>query len=315
MYYGRKKIIILTIIIVLLVIVLAIGGVLVFTKTDLFKSSKTLFWKYALNEEQEETPISMEQLINIEKMMQQNPYTVKGELKIGTSDENTNQLLEKFQINIDGKINEARKYSQTNIKANYDDIDLFNTNIINSNGIFAAKSEEIATTYIGVKNENLKVLAQKLGMEYTVPTGDNFNKVNLTELFKISESELSYIKSTYQEIILNNIPNSNYSKQTSSVIQKNGTSYKTTAYRLDLSASEMVNLIKNILTNLQTDSVTLNLLATKATLLSLNEEYTTVEGINNLISTQLNNITEDKFTDTSFVVYNYKGQTISMEIS
>ena len=46
MYYGKKKGIIIAIVIIILLIVIAVGGVMLYLFTDLFKSNQTLFLKY-----------------------------------------------------------------------------------------------------------------------------------------------------------------------------------------------------------------------------------------------------------------------------
>ena len=70
MYYGRKKGIIIAIVVaIVVVILLAVGGFFLYTSTDLFKSNKTLFWKYASNGMENVKTISNAQLVDIEKLI------------------------------------------------------------------------------------------------------------------------------------------------------------------------------------------------------------------------------------------------------
>ena len=167
--------------------------------------------------------------------------------------------------------------------------------------------------YLGIRNENLKVLAQRLGVENTTNIPDKINQINYTGLLTISEEELNNISETYKTVLMDSIPEANYSKQTEAVIQKDGISYTTTSYRLDLSSQEISDILVKILNALKTDSITLNMLATKAKTLGLNE-YSTVDGISKEVDNAIASIQQNHFTDTSFVVYNYEGKTIATEI-
>lgn len=113
---------------------------------------------------------------------------------------------------------------------------------------------------------------------------------------------------------MENITKDCYSRQTEAVVEKDGVSYTTTSYRLDLSADLISNIVLNILDTLKTDSITLNLIATKGADLGLAEEYTTVDGIISCVDNIIDNLENINFVDTSFVVYSYKGETIATEV-
>lgn len=312
MYYGRKKWITIAIVAVVLV-VLAIVATLVVLKTDLFKSDKVLFWKYVGKEFESGIPATT-QLQDVEKMKEQSPYITNGELTISSTDEDANEVLEKIKLTLDSETDKVNKYSHTNAKVGYANATIFNLDYANQDDIYALKSDEIVTVYLGIRNENLKVLLQKLGVTDTTRIPDKIESIDYKELLKISDEEKAHIQETYTNIIINNISEDSYSKQTEAVIEKDGVSYNTTSYRLDLTADQISNILVNVLNTLKTDSITLNLIATKAKLLELDDEYSTVEGINAVIDDIIEEIQNAEFTDTSFVVYNYKGDTIATEI-
>ena len=314
MYYGRKKGIIIAIVVVIVVILLAIAGLFVVMKTDLFKSDKTLFWKYMDSGLGSIKITENSQLEDVEKLKVQKPYTVKGELTANSTDEDIDNVLGKLKINIESQTDKQSNYSHTNTKLGYANATIFNLDYANTDNIYALKSDEIVTVYLGVRNENLKVLLQKLGIEDTSSIPDTITPINYAELLKISDEELEHINDTYTQVILNNISDDSYSKQTEAVIEKDGVTYNTTSYRLDLSATQISDILANVLNTLKTDSITLNMIVTKAKSLELSEEYTTIEGINNVIDDMLEELQEIEFTDTSFVVYAYKGETIATEI-
>lgn len=312
MYYGRKKGIIIGIVVAIVVILIAIAGVLLATKTDLFKSNKTLFWKYMESGIGSNKTVSNTQLEEIEKLKMQSPYTMQGELTLNSTDEQINKTLEKLKLSVNSETDKSNNYSHANAKINFADTSIFNIDYANTDNIYALKSEEIVTVYLGVRNENLKVLLQKLGVEDIKDFPDEITQTNYNDLFKFSEEELNHIKQTYMPVIENGITENSYSKQTESVIEKDGVSYNTTSYRLDLTGMQISDILVNMLNTLKTDSITLNLVATKAKILGAGN--ITVEDVNNAIDDIIDRIDELQFEDISFVVYSYKGETIATEI-
>lgn len=314
MYYGRKKGIIIGVIILVTVILLAIISLFIVLKTDLFKSNKTLFWKYMQsglgNIKIEENA----QLQDIEKLKAQNPYTLSGELTASSENEEINNTLEKLKLSMNGQADKVNKYAYTNAKLQYANATIFNLDYNNTDNIYALKSDEIVTVYLGIRNENLQVLLQKLGITNTSSLPNRIEKINYAELFKFTNEELEHINKTYTNVIVENISEDSYSRQTDAVLQKDGVSYNTTSYRLDLTGIQISEVLVNILNTLKTDSITLNLITTKAKTLGLSEEYTTIDSINGKIDEMISKVQETEFSDISFVVYNYKGETISTEI-
>lgn len=316
MYYGRKKGIIIAIVAVVVVIILALVGVILVSKTDLFKSNKTLFWKYAGNMTEENGNLTTTQLQDITKMMEQTPYTIKGDLTLGSDNSDMDEILNLMKLDVETEADKQNDYSHANLVWEMGNEALINLDLVKSEKIFALKSDEIVTMYLGLRNENLKVLAQKLGVTDTslMPDEITLEETDYSELFNLSEQELQHIKDTYGNIILGSIPETNYSKQTSAVIEKNGSSYTTTSYRLDLSGQELKEIEVRILEELKTDSITLNLIASKAKLLGVKEDQIDVEKIANYIDDLITQMDSVTFDDVSFVVYNYKGKNIATEM-
>ena len=346
MYYGKKKMII--IITSIVVGVLAIGGILLFLflGTDIFKSNKTLFWKYALNMSTDNA-ISMSQLEDIEKMMQQKPYKVNGKLT-GYVNSN-NDKVDIGQLILAGETDNKEKYSHINANYKLKDEKLIEfdfvkateanntqqtqntqdtqntqqvTNTINTTNsvdledeptVYALKSEDIVTAYLGIRDDNLNVLAQKLGVNSDlIPDKIEGSNISFTDLFKISDTELQYIFDTYGKIITDYIPDSNYKKTTESPIEVDGKTYKTTAYRLDLSGTEIKELLINILSRMQADKTMLNIISTKIEMLGIDTSENSPDYVIKDLIDVIKNY--DEFTDISIVVYNNNGINVATEI-
>lgn len=311
MYYGRKKGIIIGIVVAIVVILLAAISVFVVLKTDLFKSNKTLFWKYAGAglESFEQTPNM--QLQEIEKLKMQSPYIIQGELQMGAAGEDSSQNI---KLTINEENDKPNEYSHVNSKIEYANDTIFDLDYVKNDNIYALKSDEIVTAYLGIRNENLKVLFQKLGVEDVSSIPNEIILNDYSELLKLSENDITHIKETYSEVITKAFTNENYSKQTGAILEKDGASYKTTSYRLDISGEQIENILENILNTLKTDSITLNLIIEKAKELGITEEEITIEKLTNAIDEATQEIRQAEFQGISFVVYSYKGETIGAEV-
>ena len=56
-------------------------------------------------------------------------------------------------------------------------------------------------------------------------------------------------------IRINNISEESYSKQTEAVIEKDGVSYNTTSYRLDLTGAQISTILVNVLNTLKRENL------------------------------------------------------------
>lgn len=318
MYYGRKKGIIIAIVIVAIILTLGIAGTCVYMFTDLFKSNQNLFWKYMGQTLENMQSVQNTQMSDIEKLKNQNPYIVEGELTANYTgeDEQVNTILNKSKITINSQIDKTDDYAYSNLKLDYDNNAMFDLKYVKDEDIYALKSDEIVSAYIGIRNENLKVLAQKIfggNLDVSViPNSIDFS--NSVDLLKISEEAKTNIINTYASVIKENINKNNYSKQTQAVIEKDGVQYETTSYRVDLSATEISDIIINILNALKQDNMTLNIISSKMIELGIDEDESSISNIVDIIDDLIDEVSNEEFTDTSFVVYAYKGEVIATEV-
>lgn len=319
MYYGKKKGIIITIVIIILLIAIAVGGVMLYLFTDLFKSNQTLFLKYIDQTIQGMKYETNDQTKDIIEAQKENPYQIKGTLNFDYdgSENKQAEILKQIKVELETNANGQEEKTYTKASVLYQNQNLFNLEYANSNNIYALKSDEIVTAFIGVRNENLKVLAQKLGMQDNSNIPDSITPIDYEDLLNISEEEKQHISDTYLPVIVNNIEKSKYSKQSNIPITKEGVEYNTTAYRLDLTSEDIANISVKLLETLKQDSITLNFIATKAKILNLPEEYTQVNNLTKQIDEQIKKIEDSEKSPengVSIVVYEEKGQTVLTEI-
>ena len=321
MYYGKKKAITISIVVVLLVVILAIGGLILYLTTDLLKSNQTLFFKYTADQyNQLVTATTSMQLQEIQNAQKQMPYETNAKMTFSYQDGNGESIeeLEKLGVNIIAREDNLNNKEYSNIKIDYANNNLIDIHYAKSNNIYALKWEDIVLNYfIGIENASLKEFAKKLGIQDTTNIPDEIKEVDYLEIFEITQQEKEHILQTYMNAILESISSEKYTKQKDMTILKNGVNYNTTAYRLDLSAEEIKNIKISLLGTLNQDSITLNLIATKAKLLGLSNEYTTISELTGKIQETINNISSqqvDNSKGVSIVVYEYKGQTVQTEV-
>lgn len=320
MYYGRKKAIIIAMVVILFVIVLAVGGCFIYIATDLFKPSQTLFFKYMGQAWEDLKYVENTQLSEIEALKQEMPYELEGNLSCSYENEEGNaseEILEKLKIGVEAKVNKPEKQAYAKIRLMKDNQDFFALEYANSNNIYALKSEEIVTGFLGIENENLKVLAQKMGVADTSQIPDSIKGVAMHSAFSMTEEEKKHIQDTYLPVLEEQIAKEKFSKEKNLVMNKEGVNYNTTAYRLTLNAEEVRQIAIALLQVLKQDSITLNMIATKAKTLGLEENYTQINGLTTEIQNQMNaiqNANTNIEEGISIAVYVDQGKVITTEM-
>ena len=290
MYYGKKKKILIAIIIIVVLILAIAGGLYLVLATDLFQSNETMFYKYLGEEAQKIQYDENTRLLDIEKAKESKPYITEGELTVSYDGENAElteqitNILDNIKITANGKFDKANKLENQEFKVLYGTQNLFEVQLARTDEIYALKSDEIVNAYVGIRNSDIPTLLEKLGItvgqEMEIP-----NKIQSTSqsISRMTEEELKHIKDTYLPVIQNNLSKEKYTKQSGMTVQKNGTTYETTAYRLDLNQEDILNITTKVLETLKEDSITLNYIATQAKGLGLNEQYANVNNINDVI--------------------------------
>jgi len=320
MYSGKKKGIIIAIIIILLLIVLGVGGFFVYATTDLFKSEQTLFLKYLGKSLEKIEYLENTQMEEVSKLQEKETYKVegKGAISLG-EDENSSELSLSINSNIDKSDTKAHTKATLNYRNDKYDYEekLFEVEYAQTDNIHALKSDEIVTAYLGVENENLKVLAQKLGIYDTSYIPDSLKFININELLKLSNEEKSHIIQTYGNVLTQSTAKENYSKQSEVNVVKEGTTYVTTSYRLDLSAQQTKQIVIDMLEVLKEDSRTLNIIATKAKEIGLDENYTEINRLTTTIDNMISKIKSSNVfpeKSLSIVIYVKDGEVITTDI-
>ena len=311
MKQKKSKIIIILIIIVILVIILASLGIAYFA-TDLFKSNKTLFAKYAGQIADENQGFVENALQQYNEKKQSNTYSDNGTFSVDASANSSTTNLDnvnKFNVTYTGQVDTANSKTEQNVSINYSDSVKFPVNYKKIGNKIGLQTDYVGSKYIGVESdkfEELSVDTNTTNSSEAEQTNSNFDineiKDGTTELKNIfqnpfSQDDIVNIKNNIISI-MDGISDSKFSN----INDSNGKGYK-----LVLSGDDLKNVVIQLLQKLSQDTETLD---------KINEYLQNQGNSNKLTATQIEkeitNITNNSDFDNEtleLTVYKKNGKT------
>ena len=278
---GRKKRILIITLSVLIVLLLIIGGVLIYLNyaTDTFKSSDELFYKYLYQNGSIANVFDTNLLDRYYQKIDNNAYTGTGELtlKTGMSDDSESDtkdfddFVNSLKLSYETKSNLLDKKQEAEMKISYNDQEQFKFNVIRDNTYYGIKSDEVVYKYLVVKDENLRDIYNKLGIENADSIPNQFSRIDYNIYKNMNADDKTRILSTYQNLLNNNIPTNHYSKQEKVNLTVNGQNVVANAYSLSLTEQEIASLKIDFLETLMEDELTLKYIVQ---FLQLDSSYT-----------------------------------------
>ena len=266
---GKKsnKVFIIVLIILSLLII-ATSLVMIYLKTDLFKNEEQLFYKYAGQKLEAFDMLEEASIKEYFQKKQTTPHENEGKytLSIQSNDFSNKEIIDKLDeisISFSGKTDPQNNKIEQNISLNYSDNVNFPIQYVQNKDIIGLISDQVVNKYVGIKNENLKELMQKLGASDTTDIPDKIGEMQeeqkTEEEIKQGEEEAKKIKDTYLNIIKDNINEENYSKI------KDG---ENVGYSLKLTYAEIKNIYIKILEQLKQDEIILSKISNEETEIS-----------------------------------------------
>lgn len=259
----KKKGILIAVIVILVVLVLAGGAfAYIYFATDILKSEKELFAKYALQMGDKENGFSPAIIVDYENKKNSTAYENNGNISVITNvlgDTTTDTTLQSLATLIDianntsidftGKIDKTNKKAQQNITVNYSDAVNDSINFRQDGDIYGLQSDIISPSYIALENNNLQEFAQKLGITdiSNIP-----NKLEISEFPKLefTDEEITHIKEQYILPIFERFADEKFTKANNS----DGS----TTYTLSTTNVELRDALVQILETFKNDTMLLN---------------------------------------------------------
>lgn len=278
---GRKKRILIIVLSIITVLILIIGGVLIYLNvaTDAFKSPDELFYKYLYQNGSIVDVFDTDLLDRYYQRIENNAYNGTGEITIKTgmndnSESDTKEfdtLMNNLKLSYTTKSNLAEKKQETEATIAYNDQEQFKFSVVQDNNNYGIKSDEVVYKYLKLKNENLRDIYTKLGVQDLESIPNQFNKIDYNIYKNMNAQDKATILSTYQNVLNKGILSNHYTKQAKVNLNFNGQSVVANAYSLTLTEEEISSLKISLLETLMTDELTLKYLVQ---FLQLDSSYT-----------------------------------------
>ena len=262
MKQKKSKIIIILIIIVILVIILASLGIAYFA-TDLFKSNKTLFAKYAGQIADENQGFIENALQQYNEKKQSNTYSDKGTFSVNASANSSTTNLDnvnKFNVTYTGQVDTTNSKSEQNVSINYSDSVKFPVNYKKIGNKIGLQTDYVGSKYIGIESDKMEKLSLDTNTINSSEAEQTSSNVDIKEI-KDGTTELKNIlQNPFSQEDIVNIKNNIISimdgisdSKFSNINDSNGKGYK-----LVLSGDDLKNVVIQLLQKLSQDTETLD---------------------------------------------------------
>lgn len=350
----RKKRIALAIAIPsIIVIIIIITGILLYLNTDMFKSNKTLFFKYLGKSSENIKEIEeIFESTEYEKNLQNNKYTDDINIKVNytnnlqTTSEDNGNTINNVKLLIKGEEDKNNKYSYKDFKlekdkniatntenqsssensneSNNKEQNIMEVEYIKNDNNYGIRFSDLFKQYLLVENNNLKDLFRKIGYSEqeleNVPDSIEINDITLSNI-KFTEDEIKQLSEKYSEIINKKVSKEKFEKNSKQVITINEKNITTNAYILKLTNEELNNLYVDLLESLKQDEIILNKIESiqnKINSININssESKDLKESFAEEIDLQIEKINKTNIgnQETKIIVYENSGKTIRTAI-
>lgn len=305
------------IIIFSIIIVLALTILVLYMTTDIFRTKRGAFFRYAMQiPEIFDVLDTEEEYQTFQKTKQSNTYTTTGEMKI-TSSENIadESILSKLSMTVFGKTNNKTEQSNYDVSIKSDNTELFNTTIARDKNLFGFYSSQIADGYIVFRNDNLTDFASKINLGNAENVPNQIMFFNKDKILEVSNIEKRHLEE-YIKMIRNQAPDTSYSKNTGEKIEIEGQKYNTTSYTLSLNSKQNSDLQISLLSEMVQDSIMMNFITSKCVLLNLNTDFTDINTLNSKMKERIEALKSNPELagDFSITVYEYRQNNIQTKI-
>lgn len=321
-------------VLIILVVILIIAGIftLLYLRTDLLKSNKTLFVKYI-----GQTTSHLQGYINkvsesdYKSRLEQSKYTTDTNIEINYSDgelteeEASQNPINNLQINITGNVDKISNYRYNDIKLNQNDEEVAELEYIKNGSTYGIRFADLFRQYLLVDDNNLADLLEKLGYN-SEESGNISNSLELensiSNVLQITEEEIGTLEEKYFAQMFENIDGSNYQKQSNQVIEIDGNNYTTNAYTLTLTKEQMYDFYLEILNEMKEDEIILSkienldaVLNTYYVALGQDKDDTLVDRYTSFIDEKIQEISGNRIgqDERTITVYETDGITVRVE--
>ncbi len=262
---------------ILLIVLLGAGIGYTCFATDMLKTKKQLFFSYLLSDDLT-SDLKSEDLSKYLEKEKTTAFSNKGEITANVKDNGESSdaydLLSNGKIKLEGKVDNSQKKAEQEITVALAQGINVPIKIRRDGETYGIQSRLLYDKYIAVKNENLKSLFEKLGMDNSneIPNQIDWENIQFTT------EELQNIKDKYSRIFYNSVDNDMFEKS-----KVDGQ----TKVTVNMTADQFVSIIEKMANELKNDEKLLNKLS----------DGTTVDELKKQIDEFVNALKDVKHTD------------------
>ncbi|MCI8640918.1 MAG: hypothetical protein HFJ59_03480 [Clostridia bacterium] len=325
---SKKKSIIIVVTLSIISIIIATTFAIMYFKTDMFKSNEILFSKYFAQNFEMIDLLNIKANPEVKSMLETNPYTssLKANIKYTenkeTSDENTENIINKIGVKVTNNVDKSNEYSYRDIligNLEEDEENLFRIETLTDNKIYAVRlngiKQFVSTENVEENEENKSFQVKEIE--------DIVSKIDTIDLIDFSEEEKKELLNTYLNIIQMNVTKDRYDKQRNTLITVNNQDVQTNAYSITLTFEEYNNMYIKVLEQIQQDEIILSKIDKIVNYLEeISSEESNIKGKElkelfigyiqeKIEEIQNNNIGND---EVKITVYESKGKTVRTNI-
>lgn len=264
----KKRRVVRVSVIIFILIIIATIFIILYNMTDMFKPNNVLFEKYTrqlfdnINQIFDEEHMSeMEEILNNNKLEYNKATTINYDANGDTSNP-----INSIAIDISGQEEKSSEYNYQNVQIQQNEETLIGVEYLESENIAGVRLNGIKQ-YLSTntENENENGIYNLYKLIHT----------DVQELLGITMEEWNTLKEKYIEMILGNVINANFSRQTDVLIEINGVQYNTNVYSITITKEQFNNIYMQILENLETEEIILSKLEEIDN--KINEYYNLIE--------------------------------------
>lgn len=267
MMTKKKRQIIIIISILTILAIVSITLIILYLKTDIFKSKKTLFIKYLESSiDNASTVLKDIKKDEYEAIKSNNMYTSNKDINIkyveelGTTSENTNNEINNVSVNIKGQSDKNSNYKYDKISIKQEENNIFGLEYIKSDNNYGIRFSDLFKQFIISNDGSLSKIFKTMGYqeEQLSNIPENLDIENeLNSIFNITKEEETIIKNKYIDLINENISDNDITKKSNQIVQINNRNISTNAYIITLTKEQFNNLSSKVLETLKEDEIIL----------------------------------------------------------
>ena len=247
---------------ILLIVLLGAGIGYTCFATDMLKTKKQLFFSYLLSDDLT-SDLKSEDLSKYLEKEKTTAFSNKGEITANVKDNGESSdaydLLSNGKIKLEGKVDNSQKKAEQEITVALAQGINVPIKIRRDGETYGIQSRLLYDKYIAVKNENLKSLFEKLGMDNSneIPNQIDWENIQFTT------EELQNIKDKYSRVFYNSVDNDMFEKS-----KVDGQ----TKVTVNMTADQFVSIIEKMADEFKNDEKLLNKLSDGTTVDELKKQ-------------------------------------------